>query len=184
MLRAWVGHSAAQSRQSLAHRRATTDWRVLCAWVGHSAQTDPHRQSAEPAQARRRYNPFPSISVLTAATIGPEADSASVRVRAGDTRSACANTRATPSHLAAPFAPAQLPQHHRIPGTSATTPGTSAASLAHQYMQQTGRTRLVHTSSGSWPCEAVAHTASAERRLDADTTASVDIGAHSGDDRA
>ena len=32
-------------------------------------------------------------------------------------------------------------------------------------------------------CEAVAHTTSAQRRLDADTTSSVDIGAHSGDDR-
>ena len=31
-------------------------------------------------------------------------------------------------------------------------------------------------------CEAEAHTASAQRRLDADTTISVDIGAHSSDD--
>ena len=169
---------------------------MLCAWVGHSIACTPAARSpvrrrceagARTASAQRRLDADTTISVDIGAhsgdKIGPEVDSAPVRVRAGDTRSAaCTKTsRATPSHLAAPFAPEQLPQYQRIPGTS-------AASLAHQYMQQTGRTRLVHTSSGSWPCrrccEAVAHTASAERRLDADTTISVDIGAHSGDDRA
>ena len=112
-------------------------------------QTDPHRQSAEPAQARRRYNPFPSISVLTAATIGPEVASAAVRVRAGDTRSACINTRATPSHLAAPSAPEQRSCHSTA--YQAHQPATPSHLAAPSAPEQLPQHRIPGTSAPSVP---------------------------------
>ena len=54
-------------------------------------------------RARREWARCPSMSVLTAAAIGPVVDSAAVRVRAGDARSACIESTPTALPLAAPF---------------------------------------------------------------------------------
>ena len=135
-------HISGTSAASLAHQYMQQTGRTRL--VHTSSGSWPLRRRAEPvahtayrtASAERRLDADTTISVDIGAhsgdKIGPEVDSAPVRVRAGDTRSAaCTKTsRATPSHLAAPFAPEQLPQYQRIPGTS-------AASLAHQYMQHT-----------------------------------------------
>ena len=118
---------------------ATTDWRVLCACVGHSAAQSRVASLAHQCMrqtGRTRLVHSSSELALTAATIGPEVDSTAVRLRAGDTRSACTKTRATTSHLAGPFGPEQLPQH-RIPGTSASSvPGPTGVCCAQQESNQ------------------------------------------------
>ena len=71
--------------------------------VAAAARSSPRRRCCEPAahrgigtaQARRRYNHFRRCRCSQRRRSGPVVDSAAVRVRAGDTRSACIKARAT-----------------------------------------------------------------------------------------
>ena len=100
----------------------------------HTGSSFGARTDWRATAAQRRLDADATISVDVGGSQrrrrGPVVDSADVRVRAGDTRSACTKTRATTSHLAGPFGPEQLPQH-RIPGTSASSvPGPTGVCCA------------------------------------------------------
>ena len=146
-----VGSSAVRVRAGDARR-------CVCPWLGRSAAG---------AGSMQTHRPLPSLSVLTAAAIAHMVGSAAVRVRAGDTRPARIEARATASHLAAPFAFFEQLLQHRMTHTHGT---------AAQPLRFSGRTdwrvlcvpvgRPFRGRAGSMHTQAIA----------------VDVGAHSGGD--
>ncbi len=175
--RIWQGRSVQSSCHSTAypaHQPLQCQDRLACAVrvcrpFGSSVASLAHQCMRQTGRTRLVHSS--SELALTAATIGPEVDSTAVRLRAGDTRSACTKTRATTSHLAGPFGPEQLPQH-RIPGTSASSvPGPTGVCCARvSAIRQLSRVTSSPMHAADGP-----HSIGAQQQR---------AGAHSGDDRA
>ena len=101
--------------------------------------------------------PFPSLSVLIAAALDHLVGSSAVRVRAGDTRPACIEARATALHLAAPFAFEQR---------AAAAPQQRMSHTAAQPLQWQDRLACAVCARGSAiprPCRLDAHTGHSRR---------------------
>ena len=172
-------------------------WLVLSACREHQAS----RSLSTPTR------PCSSVSVRVAAAFGPAAGSAACQVRPGNSRAACIKTRAAAMPLAAPLALGRRLQEHRVARTAAAFAASHCGciwlhrlleSRCHSTAHSTRQLRrcqdrlaraLAAAAAARWVprrrCEgSSAEHIGTERRLDADATISVDVGAHSGDDWA